>query len=298
MADLQAWCDECEAYFTREGALTEAFKRFNDFAVVCVACYSELKARHSRGVDGVAPWLFSDPPDLAVFTVSEVLDRQRPVLEVHHEIFDGSCQFLTGEDQDLESGRIVRLVEVVEKDPKLQQLCDLPLGWCAERETVDEPWRRRAVFPLKWTELLEEAARYADECRERLESELFLLEYERYDYDQESATLVFSGAERPNLTMNIQTIGSWAAESGTWLWAWDNDSILASAREHVHMLKKFGEQNGFERLSEALWKAEQTDAWEMSRLACLLLQADGVYRAPDDDGALFMVVHDPELVTR
>jgi hypothetical protein len=131
--DLQAWCDECEAYFTREGALTEAFKRFNDFAVVCVACYSELKARHSRGVDGVAPWLFSDPPDLAVFTVSEVLDRQRP---------------------------------------------------------------------------------------------------------------------------------------------------------------------GFERLSEALWKAEQTDAWEMSRLACLLLQADGVYRAPDDDGALFMVVHDSEIVTR
>ncbi|HYQ29022.1 MAG TPA: hypothetical protein VER04_17450, partial [Polyangiaceae bacterium] len=46
--DLQAWCDDCEAYFSREGELTEAFQRFNDFAVVCVACYSELKAKHSR----------------------------------------------------------------------------------------------------------------------------------------------------------------------------------------------------------------------------------------------------------
>jgi hypothetical protein len=46
--DLQAWCDQCEAFFEREGALTEDFQRFNDFAVVCVVCYSELKARHSR----------------------------------------------------------------------------------------------------------------------------------------------------------------------------------------------------------------------------------------------------------
>ena len=46
--DLQAWCDDCEAFFLREGALTEDFQRFCDFAVVCVVCYSELKERHTR----------------------------------------------------------------------------------------------------------------------------------------------------------------------------------------------------------------------------------------------------------
>ena len=34
----------------------------------------------------------------------------------------------------------------------------------------------------------------------------------------------------------------------------------------------------------------------MTGVACLLLQADGVYRSPDDDGALFMVLSDPEFV--
>jgi hypothetical protein len=47
-SDLQAWCDQCEAFFQREGELSEDFRLFNDFAVVCVVCYSEIKAKHSR----------------------------------------------------------------------------------------------------------------------------------------------------------------------------------------------------------------------------------------------------------
>lgn len=45
--DLQAWCDACEELFEREGALTDAFRKFNSFAIVCVECYAQLKARHS-----------------------------------------------------------------------------------------------------------------------------------------------------------------------------------------------------------------------------------------------------------
>lgn len=295
--NLQAWCEDCETYYAREGELTEDFKRFNDFAVVCVACYSELKAKHSRELDDSAgPWPFSDPRDLAVFTLDEVLTGQQPVLEVHHQVFDGSWQFLSGQDVNLENGKLVRLAEVVERDPTLQQLCELPLGWSALRASEQEPWQRNPVFSTSWSELQSEANTHAQECAERLESEFFLLEYERYDYDQKSATLVFSGADRPNLSMNIQVVGSWAAESGTWLWAWDNDTILPTAREHVQVLQKFGQENGFERLTEAHWEADQADAWQVARIACLLLQGDGIYRAPDEDGALFMVVSDPEFV--
>lgn len=44
--DLQAWCDLCEEMFLREQALTEAFREFNDFAVVCIACYARMKKLH------------------------------------------------------------------------------------------------------------------------------------------------------------------------------------------------------------------------------------------------------------
>jgi hypothetical protein len=48
-SDLQAWCDDCEDLFLREGDKTEAFLEFNNFAIVCVDCYARMKARHSPG---------------------------------------------------------------------------------------------------------------------------------------------------------------------------------------------------------------------------------------------------------
>jgi hypothetical protein len=47
-SDLQAWCDACEDRFLSEQALTPAFETFNDRAIVCVVCYQNLKAKHSR----------------------------------------------------------------------------------------------------------------------------------------------------------------------------------------------------------------------------------------------------------
>ena len=45
--DLQAWCGDCEAMFEREGAMTPAFREFNDMRLVCTVCYSLIKQRHS-----------------------------------------------------------------------------------------------------------------------------------------------------------------------------------------------------------------------------------------------------------
>ena len=46
--DLQAWCEDCEEMFLHEDDKTEAFLEFNRMSIVCVSCYQELKARHSR----------------------------------------------------------------------------------------------------------------------------------------------------------------------------------------------------------------------------------------------------------
>lgn len=47
--DLQAWCDECEVLFEKEGDLTDAFCEFNDMRLVCSGCYAVIKELHSQG---------------------------------------------------------------------------------------------------------------------------------------------------------------------------------------------------------------------------------------------------------
>jgi hypothetical protein len=49
--DLQAWCHLCDEKFEQEGGMTNAFKAFNDMAIVCVVCYREAKARHAMSAN-------------------------------------------------------------------------------------------------------------------------------------------------------------------------------------------------------------------------------------------------------
>jgi len=48
--DLQAWCYACEYLYNLEQDLTEKFKEFNSFSVVCCQCYQGIKVKHSTAI--------------------------------------------------------------------------------------------------------------------------------------------------------------------------------------------------------------------------------------------------------
>lgn len=79
--------------------------------------------------------------EVLAFVCSHVFDATRPVLLVSRE--DGEWQLLCGgaHDHD-ETPRVVGLNHVIDRDPSLQGLLDLPSDWDAERESVESPWVR------------------------------------------------------------------------------------------------------------------------------------------------------------
>ena len=87
-------------------------------------------------------WPFIDPPDLAVITVAQVLRGALPILYVAHDEDDGGWQFLTGEAVEVSDAMVVGLGEIVEHDPSLAELADLPTGWCATRADRLSAWVR------------------------------------------------------------------------------------------------------------------------------------------------------------
>lgn len=241
-----------------------------------------------------------NPEEIVAFTIEDIISGKRPVLYVGRDVSDGTWSVSSGGEVPADEIRVVSLADVMKIDASINELVDLPLGWYAERPTPEAPWVREPSFATEWDEFVSEAQEYTKDCQERLMSEFSLLEWERFEYDQETAELVFgnAGTPRPQVGMMIQIVGSWSAQANTWLWSWANDRILPSATQHVHLLKQFGEQYDFERLKTPIWPATEADGWEMACVACLLLQGEGVYRAPqpDGDGALFMVVRYPEFI--
>lgn len=89
-------------------------------------------------------WPFADSENTAVFTTRQVFDDGQPILYVSHDADDGAWQFHTG-GTGVSAGDalVVCLKNVVELDPAICALADLPLGWIAERKNKGRPWERR-----------------------------------------------------------------------------------------------------------------------------------------------------------
>ena len=84
--------------------------------------------------------------EIAAYVCNHVFERTRPVLLVVRD--SGDWQFLCGETHDPEElPEVVGLNHLIDDDPSLQQILDLPINWEAERRSPNDPWIRTACQP-------------------------------------------------------------------------------------------------------------------------------------------------------
>lgn len=87
-------------------------------------------------------WPFKDPQNVAVFTSKNIVKKANWIQFVSHDEDDGAWQFHPLGGTEEEDASVVSLKEIVEIDPSVASLFDLPLGWRAWRETKDDNWQR------------------------------------------------------------------------------------------------------------------------------------------------------------
>lgn len=93
-----------------------------------------------KGAEGVDSMSKETP----AFVCSHVFDRCSPVLLVSRA--DGDWQLLCGAaHDDRETPRVVGLNHLVDSDPGLRDLMDLPSNWEAERSAQGCRWERRRI---------------------------------------------------------------------------------------------------------------------------------------------------------
>jgi len=93
-------------------------------------------------------WPFSDSKDLEVITLDRII-RGEAILRLvtHDDDDDDAWQFLDGEHVFESDAVVLSLGEMVEFDPSLRSLADLPRGSFAWRTSPDQPWNRSQGEP-------------------------------------------------------------------------------------------------------------------------------------------------------
>jgi hypothetical protein len=91
----------------------------------------------------MSEWPFSDPPNVAVIVNRKIIRDGEWIAQVSHDSDDGAWQFHIKEEDELSESdaTVVSLKEIVDLDPTVLELADLPLGWRAWRVSKGSPWK-------------------------------------------------------------------------------------------------------------------------------------------------------------
>jgi len=85
-------------------------------------------------------WPFRDEPNTMAITTRSIIHKREPILSVWHDEDDGMWQFLGSAEPNESDAVLVSLEEILSLDITVAELCELPLGWVAWRESAPSTW--------------------------------------------------------------------------------------------------------------------------------------------------------------
>jgi hypothetical protein len=114
----------------------------------------------------------------------------------------------------------------------------------------------------------------------------------RWHYNEEAATLTIGTADAPRMICDVHFVGSFSHAMQTWLWAWANGSLPPRMRQRVGRLRTFGDVRGIPIWTQASpFDCDIPNAWGLTLVAAVLLDAEAVYRMPGAEQDWFALLY-------
>lgn len=110
--------------------------------------------------------------------------------------------------------------------------------------------------------------------------------------NQGTRKLTFSKDGVTKVIADVQIVGSYSTYSHTWMWSWANTYVAEGMKADIGKVKEYGERHGYKEFTTAKWECDEDYAATMTAAAGFLLKSKGAYRAPIEDGYVFLLITD------
>jgi hypothetical protein len=128
------------------------------------------------------------------------------------------------------------------------------------------------------------------QTRNRAFIEKFDLSNRPYRWSLEQGQIAFPTAADV-VVADLCVVGSVSVCEGTFLWAWENETIPVQARRRLEEVRTFGAKHELALLTTGEWRGGRAEGVEMVAVAGRVLDAEGVWIAPEGDVTLFFTLH-------
>lgn len=100
---------------------------------------------------------------------------------------------------------------------------------------------------------------------------------DRWGLDQTTGLITWTFADKV-ATAPAQILGTYSQTSGTWRWAWANESILPDMSRDSLLIRDWAQEHGHRTLTEPEIRADNQKANTLTAIAVRVTKATGFYR--------------------
>ena len=112
--------------------------------------------------------------------------------------------------------------------------------------------------------------------------------FDQWSCDQEKGTLTFNNADGSGVVADVQILGSYAPDSESWEWGWNNPSVNTDIARDSQTAREFGEANGYAPLTNGILRVTPDESRLLIAVAAVTAGVEGVYWAQSGTYAIAM----------
>jgi len=80
------------------------------------------------------------------------------------------------------------------------------------------------------------------------------------------------------LTARMESVGTWSSASGSWFWAWGDESLDPAVCERIEEVRAFGHKQRVASLTSERMPCNEEDAVRLFAIALHIMKAEAPYR--------------------